>query len=96
VDVWWRVVLALVEAHRGRAAEAAALVAAVRGRIGATTAAESRMEADALLESADALRAAGLRAEATELLADAAGIAERLGYVVALGRAREAQRALTT
>jgi len=96
VDVWWRVVLALVEAHRGRAAETAALVADARGLIAATTAAESRMEADALLESADALRAAGLQQEATELFADAAGIADRLGYVVALERAREAQRTLTT
>ena len=41
------------------------------------------MQADALLESADALRAAGLDDEAAALVAEAAGIASRLGYVVA-------------
>ena len=45
------------------------------------------MQADVLLESADALRAAGLDDEAAALVAEAAGIAERLGYVVALRRA---------
>jgi hypothetical protein len=57
---------------------------------------ESGMQADALLESAEALRAAGLEEEAAALVAEAAGIAERLGYVVARRRAEEAQRALTT
>ena len=53
------------------------------------------MHADALLESAGALRAAGLGYEAAALVAEAAAIAERLGYVVASRRAEKAQRALT-
>ena len=56
---------------------------------------ESGMHADALLESAEALRLAGLEDEAAALVAEAAGIGERLGYVVARRRAEEAQRALT-
>jgi chemotaxis regulatin CheY-phosphate phosphatase CheZ len=56
---------------------------------------ESGMEADALLESAEALRAAGLEDQAANLVTEAAGIAERLGYVVARRRAEAAQRALT-
>ncbi len=95
VDVWWRVVLALVEAHRGRAAKAVSLVREVRDQIAAAGGRASGMEADVLVESAEALRAAGRPAEAAELLAAAAGIARRLGYVVALRRAEDAQRALT-
>jgi DNA-binding SARP family transcriptional activator len=94
VDVWWRVVLALVEAHRGAGTSARELVEDARGRM--ASAEESGMHADALLESAEALRAARLDDEAAELVAEAAGIAERLGYVVARRRAEEAQRALTT
>jgi hypothetical protein len=48
---------------------------------------ESGMHADALLESADARRAAGLDEAAATLSAEAAGIADRLGYVVAQRRA---------
>jgi hypothetical protein len=94
VDVWWRVVLALVEAHRGAAARVRALVAEARDQM--ASAAESGMHADALLESAEALRAAGCEDEAAALVGAAAGIAERLGYVVASRRAEEVQRALTT
>jgi hypothetical protein len=92
--VWWRVVLALVEAHRGAGTSARELVEDARGRM--ASAEESGMHADALLESAEALRSARLDDEAAELVAEAAGIAERLGYVVARRRAEEAQRALTT
>jgi hypothetical protein len=53
------------------------------------------MQADALLESVEALRAAGLDEEAAALFAETAGIAERLGYVVARRRAAQAQRART-
>jgi hypothetical protein len=53
------------------------------------------MHANALLECAEALRAAGRLDEAAPLVAEAAGIAERLGYVVARRRAEEAQRAPT-
>lgn len=93
VDVWWRVVLALVEAHRGEAAHARELVAEARALM--APAAPSGMHADALLESADALRATGCEEEAAALVAEAAGIAERLGYVVALRRAEEARPAPT-
>ncbi|HEX6699805.1 MAG TPA: BTAD domain-containing putative transcriptional regulator [Gaiellaceae bacterium] len=93
VDVWWRVVLALVEAHRGSDVRARQLVEDARERMAGVE--ESGMHADALLESADALRALGLDDEAAALVAEAAEIAERLGYVVAQRRAEEAQRALT-
>jgi DNA-binding SARP family transcriptional activator len=93
VDVWWRVVLALVEAHRGAGARARQLVEDARTQMASVG--ESGMHADALLEAADALAAAGLEDEAAALVAEAAGIAERLGYVVASRRAEEAQRALT-
>jgi hypothetical protein len=88
----WRVVLALVEAHRGAAERARQLVEDARKRMAS---AESGMQADALLESAEALRAAGLDDEAAALVAEAAGIAQRPGYVVARRRAEKAQRALT-
>lgn len=56
---------------------------------------ESGMHADALLEAAEALRAAGHEDDAAALVSEAARIADRLGYVVARRRADEAQRALT-
>ena len=90
VDVWWRVVLALIEADRGNAQQARQLVEAARERMAAVE--ESGMHADALLEAAEALRVAGMQAEAGALVAEAAAIAERLGYVVARRRAEEAQR----
>jgi DNA-binding SARP family transcriptional activator len=93
VDVWWRVVLALIEAHRGNRVRARELVEGARERMASVE--ESGMQADALLESAEALRTAGLEDEAANLVAEAAGIAQRLGYVVARRRAEEAQRALT-
>jgi hypothetical protein len=85
VDVWWRVVLARVEAHRGNRVRTRELIQAARARM--TSVRESGMQADVLLESADALRAAGFDDEAAGVAAEAAGIAERLGYVVALRRA---------
>jgi hypothetical protein len=93
VDVWWRVVLALLEAHRGNGVRAKELVDDAREQMASLD--ESGMQADALLESAEALRAAGQEDEAAALVAEAAAIAERLGYVVAQRRAEEAQRALT-
>jgi hypothetical protein len=93
VDVWWRIVLARVEARRGAGERARRLVQDARERM--PSAEESGMQADALLESAEALHAAGLEDEAAALVAEAAGVAERLGYVVARRRADEAQRALT-
>jgi len=93
IDVWWRVVLALIEARRGNGARARELVDEALQRMPSTE--ESGMRADALLESADALRAAGLDDEAAALCAEAGGIASHLGYVVAERRAAEAQRALT-
>ena len=93
IDVWWRVVLALVAAHRGADARARERVAEARGLMAPVR--ESGMHADALLECAEALRAVGREDEAAALVAEAAGIAERLGYVVALRRAEDAQRALT-
>jgi hypothetical protein len=56
---------------------------------------ESGMHADALLESAEALRAAGLDDDASAFAVEAARIADQLGYVVAARRANEAQRAIT-
>jgi hypothetical protein len=92
-DVWWRIVLARVEAQRGAADAARRQVDDARARMGSVQ--ESGMEADALLESAEALREAGLEAESASLVAEAAAIADRLGYVVARRRADEAQRAPT-
>ena len=93
VDVWWRIVLALVEAHHDAAARARGLVAEACERMAPFP--ESRMHANALLECAEALRASGRGDEAAALVAEAAGIAERLGYVVARRRAEEAQRTPT-
>ena len=94
VDVWWRVVLARIEAHRGAAPQRVRkLVDEARKRM--VLVRESGMHADALLESAGALGAAGLDNEAVELVGEAAAIADRLGYLVARRRADEAQRALT-
>ena len=93
VDVWWRVVLASIEARRGAGTSARQLVDDARERMASV--AESGMHADALLESAEALRAAGVDEGAAALVAEAAGIADRLGYVVALRRAEQAQRAIT-
>jgi hypothetical protein len=93
IDVWWRVVLALVEARRSDPARVRELVDQGLARV--PTDEPSGMQADALLESAAALRAAGLEEEATVLLAKAADTAAGLGYVVAQRRADEAQRALT-
>jgi hypothetical protein len=95
VDVWWRIVLALVEARRGNAREADALLRLVRANIATPRGAPSRMEADVLLESADVLRAVGRDDDAALALAAAAAVAEPLGYVVAVARANERQRALT-
>ena len=93
VDVWWRIVLARVEAHRGADTRARELVEEAGERMSAVQ--ESGMHADALIEAAEALRGAGaVDAEVGGLLAEAAEIAERLGYVVARRRAEEAQRAL--
>jgi DNA-binding SARP family transcriptional activator len=92
VDVWWRIVLALVEAHRGAVGRACDLVAEARARM--APAPESGMHADALLECAEVLRAAGRAEEAAALVTEAAGIAERLGYLVALRRAEDARRTL--
>jgi DNA-binding SARP family transcriptional activator len=88
IDVWWRVVLARVEAGRGDPVRARQLVEGARARMASVR--ESRMEADVLLESAAALRAAGFDDEAASNVAEAAGIAERLGYAVALARALRA------
>ena len=95
VDVWWRIVLALVEARRGNASEGVALLRLVRESIAAPGGPPSRMEADVLLESAEVLSAAGRDDEAAVALAKAAAVAETLGYVVAVARANERQRALT-
>ena len=91
VDVWWRVVLALVEAQRGAAAEAATLVAAALDRM--ASAPESAMHADAFLACAEALRTAGDESAAAALVTKASGIADRLGYLVASRRAEETRRA---
>jgi len=95
VDVWWRLVLALVEAHRGDASAALRLVGEARADIASARGPGSRMEADALIECAEVLRRVGRLDEAAALAGEAAGIAERLGYVVARRRAEHAQRALT-
>jgi hypothetical protein len=93
VEVWWRVVLALVEAHRGNAARVQELVdEAVEPTVSAPA---SGMHADALREAAEALRAVGFEARAAELVAESVRIAAHLEYTVALRRAEEAQRALT-
>jgi DNA-binding SARP family transcriptional activator/tetratricopeptide (TPR) repeat protein len=88
VDVWWRVVAARIAANRGERDAARELVEASRARMGSML--ESGMQADVLLESADALRVSGLADEAASLTGEAAGIAERLGYSVALRRADNA------
>jgi DNA-binding SARP family transcriptional activator/tetratricopeptide (TPR) repeat protein len=93
VDVWWRVVLALIEAHRGNGEQARQLAEEARERMALVE--ESGMHADALLESAEALRAVGMQAEAGALVAEAAAVAKRLGYVVAQRRAEDAHRLRT-
>jgi hypothetical protein len=93
VSVWWRVVLALIEAHRGNAGHARELVDEATEWM--ATVDESGFHSDALLECAEALRTVGDEDGAAALVAEAAGISERLGYNVALRRAEEAQRALT-
>ena len=75
--------------------EAVALLRLVRESIAAPGGPPSRMEADVLLESAEVLRAAGRDDEAAVALAKAAAVAETLGYIVAVARANERQRALT-
>jgi hypothetical protein len=93
VEVWWRVVMARVEAHRGNAARVQELVdEAVESTASAP---ESGMHADALLEAVEALRVVDFEGRAAELVAEAARIAGHLEYSVALRRAEEAQRALT-
>jgi DNA-binding SARP family transcriptional activator/tetratricopeptide (TPR) repeat protein len=94
VDIWWRIVQAQVEAHRGNVARARQLVDAAREPM--VWDEGSGMHADSLLEAAEALRVAGREDDAAAMIGEAAGIAERLGYTVALGRAEEAQRALAT
>jgi hypothetical protein len=88
VAVWWRIVLARIDSAR-----AEQLIAEARRRM--APAEESAMHADALLESAEALRAAGHDESAAALVAEAAAIADRLGYVVARRRADDAQPAST-
>ena len=95
VDVWWRIVLALAEVHRGDSAVALRHVEEARAGIASVSGPGSRMEADALIACAEVLREVGRTGEAAALLADAAGSAERLGYVVARRRAEEAQRTPT-
>ena len=95
VDVWWRIVVALVEADRGESAAALRLLGEARAGIASARGPGSRMEADALIECAEVLRRVGRLDEAAALAGEAAGIAERLGYVVARRRAEHAQRALT-
>ena len=51
VDLWWRVVLALIEAHRGNGSRASELVDEVTARLASVD--ESGFHADALLECAD-------------------------------------------
>jgi DNA-binding SARP family transcriptional activator/tetratricopeptide (TPR) repeat protein len=93
VAVWSHVVLGLVEAHRGNAARVQELVdEALEPTVWSLG---SGMHVDVLLECAEALRVVGFEARAAELVAEAAGHAERLGYTVSLRRAQEAQRALT-
>jgi DNA-binding SARP family transcriptional activator/tetratricopeptide (TPR) repeat protein len=93
VEVWCRIVLARIEGHRGDAARARELVGPALERMASVD--ESGFHADALLEAADALRSIDDDEDAAELVAEAARIAERLGYVVALRRAEQAQRTLT-
>ena len=94
VAVWWQVVLARIEAHRGAVTRVGELVHAVRERTGLV--AMSGMHADVFLECAEALREAGHDDEAATLVGEASTIADRLGYVVARRRADAAQRASTT
>lgn len=93
VEVWCRIVLARIEGHRGDAARARELVGPALERMASVD--ESGFHADALLEAAEALRGIGDDEDAAGLVAEAARIAERLGYVVALSRAEQAQRTLT-
>jgi ATP/maltotriose-dependent transcriptional regulator MalT len=93
VEVWCRIVLARIEGHRGDAARARELVGPALERMASVD--ESGFHADALLEAAEALRSIGDDEDAAGLVAEAGRIAERLGYVVALRRAEQAQRTLT-
>jgi DNA-binding SARP family transcriptional activator len=95
VGVWWRVVLAFVEAYRGDSTAALRHIREARAAIASASGPRSRMEADALIACSDVLRSVGRTSEAAALLGEAAAIAEQLGYVVARLRAEDAQRALT-
>jgi hypothetical protein len=91
--VWCKIVLARIEASRADRAQVKELVDDVVQRMKAVD--DSGFHADAFLEAAEALRGVGDDEDAAVLVAEAARIAERLGYVVALRRAEQAQRALT-
>jgi DNA-binding SARP family transcriptional activator/tetratricopeptide (TPR) repeat protein len=93
VEVWCKIVLARIEAYRADRAQVKELVDDVVERMKAVD--DSGFHADAFLEAAEALRGVGDDEDAAVLFAEAARIAERLGYVVALRRAEQAQRALT-
>jgi tetratricopeptide (TPR) repeat protein len=93
VEVWCKIVLARIEAHRADRARVRELVDDVVERMAAVD--DSGFHADALLEAAEALRGIGEDEDAAALVAGAARIADGLGYVVALRRAEQAQRALT-
>jgi tetratricopeptide (TPR) repeat protein len=93
VEVWWRIVLARIEAQRGEGVRARELLDQALEQMASVEG--SGFHADALLEAAAVVGVMGDEEAAATLVADAARIAEQLGYVVACRRAEEAQRALT-
>jgi ATP/maltotriose-dependent transcriptional regulator MalT len=82
----WRCVLgATVAARRGEAERSLELLDAADRSLESLE--ESGMHSDVFLQAAEALIALGLTADATDRLRRSAGIARRLGYVVAERRA---------
>ena len=86
VDIWWRLVRAVVRARRGEADEAQALVAEaleLRGQLG-----ERAIHVDIYIAAAEAYALVGRQDQAERLLRDAVGIAERKEYTVGRQRAQ--------
>jgi DNA-binding SARP family transcriptional activator len=86
VDIWWRLVRAIVRARRGKADEVRALLGQAQdlaGQLG-----ERGIHADIWIAAAEAYGLIGEEDEAERLLHAAVGVAERREYVVAEQRAR--------
>jgi tetratricopeptide (TPR) repeat protein len=92
VEVWRLVLQATLAARRGHSARAAQLLRESESLMGRLY--EGGMQADALLQAAEASELMGRTADAVDRLRRAGEVARRLGYVVAERTARERLGAL--